>query len=1504
MHTVAQERKTPVMGSFKRSFRMTLMALLALGFAFSANAQNEPDIYRVESFSAPLAMLSSSASGITGDNVNPSPNPVHTCSNSSFRYGSLSNTLLQASIPFEFRYFDKTYLTGKTVYLNPNGIVAFESSYWGVQTDDNSGRDINGGSVPMGGPVDTQNKNHLQYCLYPMWENTSLYGTGTSTFTAPTIRSTTIGTAPNRTFIIEFARLTKQQGLANCYPHNGGSLTYQVHLHETTNIIEFFYRLPSAGQVIPAGFSAVVGIEGKQEVGSTNQGVSPGQNASFGTDATGRMTTGSLVNMRFVPQFYRTWNGSVSNDFNDAANWDVWASGVDFFAYNAAAGSNYNTNFARPTWQNLIAYIPNLGATGVYPVIDNAAASTSGLLGFPAFQNGAFFCSGLIVDTGASVSITNGKLLVEALPDGNIVNSGSITISGSGQLAFQGNYTAQGAGTLTNTSSEPWEFGGLNVTETQQVDLGAGSIYAGHPSGIRILGKLANDPAVVEFINGPVNSTTVPALEILANAQARIVEPSDLSTIANLTVSGSLVLAPAAGATSTYTIPGTNFQSLDVENGIFTAQTTVNTSGGNVDVGDLRIFGNGSVSFGNGLTATSLYVDDDASLTFNGSVAIDTLDVQGDGNFTASGSLTGFSMAEFGGAGSVNVGAVSASAGTLVLSSDSVFTASSVSVEAFDVTGAVDLQLNGGLTILGQDSVLSLGGLAGIVIGGNVSVASPAMGNTKDNSISSLGAITVGGTIDLVGAGNNLTISGDNGTVFGSDVNVGGTLINPGTGSLTFNGSLNVGDAVTISTNMPNVIAINGDLNSGATFTQLGDGTVSVSGDANVGGLDLQGSGTTSIGGDLGISSDWIDAGSGVLSITGTLFCDYSPSTYTVKFVNRTLTVGQMVIRSQNSTPAAPEITSVVLDGAFEFTAVGIGDGAEAFWAQSNTSVSLAPGTTIALSGAGEAIVRFQGNLATNSGLMNRPTITGPANPTHKSRVRFSPGTIDTKGIGGAADAAISSTFQVDGMVIENAGNAFSSYAVQLESGTIFSVFQNVAIRDSDAAVAAMLLATGSIPSTLDSMEFSGNSPASVDASTILGLTDPSTGLPIPGGFSVSMNPEMTSMGGNLFGSGFEVDPSNAILWNETGGAVTFVSPIFLPDAVAGQPYSYELEVVGGNAPYQWTESIPAIPVALDLHLGGVDGNGIQRKPNELWSDMIPTGVLSGNFEIVVTDSSSPALSTSRNFTLNVSGGSGPVPLAITTTQSQISTNSLRTCTQYNSQNPVFLLEAEGGTGSDTYIWSISSGVPPTNMSVQNLDPAVDPTYEGKGGFFTTAEGIPFGQAGSVTLTVRVADSLTSATKTFSINVIEGLCPPVINLVPLPTAEVSKIYRTISDTAVALTATGGQTPYVWSLANGTTLPDGLELNQFGEIIGTPRESTGTPATFDVLVIDANSRTASASFALLVNPKDTGPIFISNPDNAGGCAMDSGSSNLWFLLVILGLVAMAAGGRVALQRVRR
>jgi hypothetical protein len=89
--------------------------------------------------------------------------------------------------------------------------------------------------------------------------------------------------------------------------------------------------------------------------------------------------------------------------------------------------------------------------------------------------------------------------------------------------------------------------------------------------------------------------------------------------------------------------------------------------------------------------------------------------------------------------------------------------------------------------------------------------------------------------------------------------------------------------------------------------------------------------------------------------------------------------------------------------------------------------------------------------------------------------------------------------------------------------------------------------------------------------------------------------------------------------------------------------------------------------------------------------------------------------------------------------------------------------------------------------------------------------------------------------------------PLIITNVSLPNGNIGAAY------SAQLGATGGQSPYNWSLALGSANPPpGLSLNPSGLISGVP--TTNGLFNFKAQATDANSTVTNKVFGIIVNPK--------------------------------------------------
>ncbi|MGA8672643.1 MAG: putative Ig domain-containing protein [Terracidiphilus sp.] len=296
-----------------------------------------------------------------------------------------------------------------------------------------------------------------------------------------------------------------------------------------------------------------------------------------------------------------------------------------------------------------------------------------------------------------------------------------------------------------------------------------------------------------------------------------------------------------------------------------------------------------------------------------------------------------------------------------------------------------------------------------------------------------------------------------------------------------------------------------------------------------------------------------------------------------------------------------------------------------------------------------------------------------------------------------------------------------------------------------------------------------------------------------------------------------------------TSSVTLAITTTSLPTGQVGTVYSTTLAATGGKAPYKWVLTSGALPAGLTLNpsTGAITGT-----PTETASATVLT--------VTVTDSSIPAQSKSVSLSLTVSS-SAPPALAISTT----SLPSGQVGTAYAAT-----LAATGGT--TPYTWSLTSGTLPAGLALNASTGAIT--------------GTPTAAANAIALTFTVTDSENPAqSKSVSLSLTissSAPAPLAITTTSLPNGQDGNAY------SATLAATGGTTPYNWSVSSGT-LPAGLSLNAAtGAITGTPTATTSaTPLTFIVSDSSLPVQTKSINLALTIYLSNGLSVSVS-PQNAG------------------------------------
>jgi Putative Ig domain len=267
--------------------------------------------------------------------------------------------------------------------------------------------------------------------------------------------------------------------------------------------------------------------------------------------------------------------------------------------------------------------------------------------------------------------------------------------------------------------------------------------------------------------------------------------------------------------------------------------------------------------------------------------------------------------------------------------------------------------------------------------------------------------------------------------------------------------------------------------------------------------------------------------------------------------------------------------------------------------------------------------------------------------------------------------------------------------------------------------------------------------------------------------------------------------------------AITTTSP--LPDGTEGTAYNHTISASGGAGTLTFSLTAGTLPAGLAL-----GGNGaITGTPTG------PDGT--SNFTVKVTDSSAAgAQSASQPFSIKIN-----LPQAPTITPAALAAG-----TEGTAYNQVVMVTA--GTGLAPFTWTPTGTLPAGLTGVASA-----------GGVSFTISGTPTGPSGTTPYSLQVKDSSNpqqSATQNYNIT---------INLPPPPTITTASLPAGVEGTAYSqpVQATGGLTPYTFSISAGS-LPAGLTINaSTGVISGTPTGPNGT-ANFTVMVTDSSKDASS------------------------------------------------------------
>ncbi|HVN04527.1 MAG TPA: putative Ig domain-containing protein [Bryobacteraceae bacterium] len=267
-----------------------------------------------------------------------------------------------------------------------------------------------------------------------------------------------------------------------------------------------------------------------------------------------------------------------------------------------------------------------------------------------------------------------------------------------------------------------------------------------------------------------------------------------------------------------------------------------------------------------------------------------------------------------------------------------------------------------------------------------------------------------------------------------------------------------------------------------------------------------------------------------------------------------------------------------------------------------------------------------------------------------------------------------------------------------------------------------------------------------------------------------------------------------------------------LPNGSVGASYSQALSASGGTPPYNWAVASGTLPGGLALSTAGaISGT--------------PTAAGTASFTVQLTDSMGATASKALTLTI--------LPNITISTASPLPTGEISI--PYSTK-----LAAAGGTAP--YTWSVTSGSPPTGLTL-----AASGTITGNPAV-----------AGIFSFTLQVTDSNhVTASAPFTLTITAALTittPPALGSGSVGAAYLQN-----------LAASAGVSPYVWSVIQGV-LPPGLTLSSAGSISGAP--TTAGTDNFTLAVRDAVNASTTRQFTIVIGVGLT----VSSPSILPGAAV--------------------------------
>jgi hypothetical protein len=313
----------------------------------------------------------------------------------------------------------------------------------------------------------------------------------------------------------------------------------------------------------------------------------------------------------------------------------------------------------------------------------------------------------------------------------------------------------------------------------------------------------------------------------------------------------------------------------------------------------------------------------------------------------------------------------------------------------------------------------------------------------------------------------------------------------------------------------------------------------------------------------------------------------------------------------------------------------------------------------------------------------------------------------------------------------------------------------------------------------------------------------------LPGGLSLAATT------GNIYGTPtaagsfpFQVKVSDSLQASATASftiritaAALSITTASLPNGIVGTAYAATtLAATGGTPPYTWSVASGSfLPGGLSISSSVISG----------------TPTTAGTFPVTLQVTDSAQVTATRAYSVAVTAA--VVPLSITT-QAPLP----------GGEAGMAYTETFAATGGTTpYTWYISAGALPPGLTLNQSAGSLTGTP-------TTA--------GTFNFTLEVADIADhSAFQPFAISVLSAvkiITPPV-----MPDGTTGALY------SQQFLASGGVTPYTWSVAAGS-IPTGLSLNTSTGLLSGSPTAPGT-YNFTIGITDQNGAKDSAPYTIKV-----------------------------------------------------